>query len=233
MNGDLHVRSLILSHLYKQEISRQLFEKYSCVRFHEKLSSGSRVVACGQTDMTKLKVAFRNFAIAPKNQNRWSAVRGLNPEAPRNTKHSVTLSNTKWPLSDVSASDANSCLLECDAVHSGESEPAFLFRRILGVRLRLKCDGTRAETRLRLSAKRASPLKSAGASVQSSTGRRDVRISGSNAGYTMFRGSVKGTGYPLHSPVSPPLPSRASPCAITFRLDSTAVQYQTKRLRLL
>ena len=28
-------------------------------------------------------------------------------------------------------------------------------------------------------------------------------ISGSNAGYTVFRGSVKGTGYPLHSPVSP------------------------------
>jgi len=33
-----------------------------------------------------------------------------------------------------------------------------------------------------------------------------MRISGSNAGYTMFRGSVKGTGYPLHSPVSPSLP---------------------------
>jgi len=33
-----------------------------------------------------------------------------------------------------------------------------------------------------------------------------VRISGSNAGYTMFRGSAKGTGYPLHSPVSPSLP---------------------------
>jgi hypothetical protein len=44
------------------------------------------------------------------------------------------------------------------------------------------------------------------ASVQSTTGSRDVRISGSNAGYTMFRGSVKGTGYPLHSPVSPSLP---------------------------
>jgi hypothetical protein len=28
-------------------------------------------------------------------------------------------------------------------------------------------------------------------------------ISGSNAGYTVFRDSVKGTGYPLHSPVSP------------------------------
>jgi len=31
-------------------------------------------------------------------------------------------------------------------------------------------------------------------------------ISGSNAGYTMFRGSVKCTGYPLHSLVSPSLP---------------------------
>ena len=49
-------------------------------------------------------------------------------------------------------------------------------------------------------------FKSAGASVQSTTGSRVVRISGSNAGYTMFRGSVKGTGYPLHSPVYPSLP---------------------------
>jgi len=73
-------------------------------------------------------------------------------------------------------------------------------------RLRLKCDGTCAETRFRLSAKRTSPFKSAVASVQSTTGSRGVRISGSNAGYNMFRGSVKGTGYPLHSPVSPSLP---------------------------
>jgi hypothetical protein len=71
-----------------------------------------------------------------------------------------------------------------------------------GSRLRLKCDGTRGETRFRLSAKRTSPFKSAGASVQSTTGNRGVHISGSNAGHTMFRGSVKGTGYPLHSPVS-------------------------------
>jgi hypothetical protein len=67
----------------------------------------------------------------------------------------------------------------------------------------LKCDGTRAETRFRLSAKRASPFISARASVQSTNGSRGVRISGSNAGYTMFRGSVRSTGYPLHSPVSP------------------------------
>jgi len=63
-------------------------------------------------------------------------------------------------------------------------------------RLRLKCDGTRAETRFRLSAKRTSLFKSVRGvgSVQSTTGGRGVRISGINAGYTMFRGSVKSTG---------------------------------------
>ena len=61
-----------------------------------------------------------------------------------------------------------------------------------------------------LSAKRTSPFKSAGASFQSTTGSRGVRISGSNAGYTMFRGSVKGTGYPLHSPVSPSVRHRVT-----------------------
>ena len=66
----------------------------------------------------------------------------------------------------------------------------------------MKCDGTRAETRFRLSAKWTSPFKSVGASVQSTTGSRGVRIGSSNAGYTIFRGSVKSTGYPLHSPVS-------------------------------
>ena len=85
-----------------------------------------------------------------------------------------------------------------------------------GGRGQLKCDGSRAETRFRLSAKRTSPFKSAGASVQSTTGSRGVRISGSNAGYTMFRGCVKSTGYPL-----PSLPLPASPCAIRFQLEST------------
>jgi len=87
-------------------------------------------------------------------------------------------------------------------------------------RLRLKCDGTRAETRFRLSAKRTSPFKSAGASVQSTTGSRGVRISGSNFGYTVFRGSVKGTGYPLHSPVSPSLPL---PCVTVCHHISTGL----------
>jgi len=52
-------------------------------------------------------------------------------------------------------------------------------------------------------------LNRRGASVQLTSGSRGVRISGSNcsnAGYNMFRGSVKGTGYPLHWPVSPSVP---------------------------
>ena len=88
------------------------------------------------------------------------------------------------------------------------------------IRGQVKCDGTRTETRFRLSAKQTSPIKSAVASVQSTVGSRGVRTSCSNAGYTMFRGSVKGTGYPLHSPVSPSLPL---PCVTLCHHVSTGV----------
>jgi len=95
----------------------------------------------------------------------------------------------------------------------------------------MKCDGTHAETRFSLSAKRTSPFKSAGgASVQSTTGSRVVHISGSNAGYTMFRGSVKGTGYPLHSPVSPSLPL---PCVTVCHYISTGVYLVEKSEEIL
>jgi hypothetical protein len=88
-------------------------------------------------------------------------------------------------------------------------------------RLRLKCDGTRAETRCRLSAKRTSPFKSAGGRQFNRLLAAEVYcISGSNAGYTMFRGSVKSTGYPLHSPFSPLLPL---PCVTVCHNISTAL----------
>ena len=62
----------------KLEFSRQL-EKYSNTKFHENPCIGSPVVpygqkdgrksvwADGQTDMTKLIIAFRNFGNAPTN----------------------------------------------------------------------------------------------------------------------------------------------------------------------
>ena len=81
---------------------------------------------------------------------------------------------------------AASRILDIASLCHGNGDNTFL--QVVG-RLRLKRDGTRAETRFCLSAKRTSPFKSAGASVQSTTGSRGVRISGSNAGYTTFRGS--------------------------------------------
>ena len=62
-------------------------------------------------------------------------------------------------------------------------------------------------------------LNRRGASVQSITGSLGVCIdgsNGSNAAYTMFRGNVKSTGYPFHSPVSPSLP----PSPVRHRVPS-------------
>jgi hypothetical protein len=76
------------------------------------------------------------------------------------------------------------------------------------VRLRLKCDGTRAETRFRLSTKRTSPFFTAGASVQSTTGRRAVHISLQGLYCScrpVFCSHVMLTGYPFHFIVSPSL----------------------------
>ena len=93
---------------------------------------------------------------------------------------------------------------------------------IISGRTHAEPDGTRAETRFRLSPKRMSPFKSAGATA----GSRGVRISGSNAGYTMFRGRVRVLDthsirqFPLH------FPSRASPCATTFRKQYTGCYCQ-------
>ena len=60
--------------------------------------------------------------------------------------------------------------------------PTALYPRERHGRAKTECDGTRAETRFGLPAKRTSPFISAEVSVQSAAGSRGVRISGSNAG---------------------------------------------------
>ena len=121
------------------------------------------------------------------------------------------------------------------------SSPTFNVLRPLGLKLpgpendhlppssiaRAERDGTRAETRFRLSLKRTSPFKSVGVSVQSTAGSWGVGISLSNAGYTTFGGGVRVLAthsdhqFPLH------FPSRASPCATRFRTSSTEVTNET------
>jgi len=71
---------------------------------------------------------------------------------------------------------------------------------------RSKRDGTRAETRFGISAKRTSPFKSAGVSVQSTTGSRGVRISGQRLYRPCSDVQCEAAGYPLHSHLSPSLP---------------------------
>ena len=84
----------------------------------------------------------------------------------------------------------------------------------------LECDGTRAETRFRHRRNGRVHLNRRGVSFPSTTGSRGVGISGSNAGYIMFLGSVKGTGYPLHLPVSHSFPL---PCVTMCHHISTGV----------
>ena len=70
-------------------------------------------------------------------------------------------------------------------------------------RLHLKCDGTNAEIRFRLSVKRMSQLNQRG--HQFSWKLAAEVCASAVVMYTMFRGSVKSTDCPLHSPVSPSL----------------------------
>jgi len=91
------------------------------------------------------------------------------------------------------------------------------------VRLRVKWDGTRAETRFRLSAKRTSTFKSAGWSVQSTTGRRAVHIRLQDLYCSckpVFCSHVMLTGYPLHSLISSSL---LLPCVTVCHHISNAV----------
>jgi hypothetical protein len=59
---------LFLQILMKLEFYGHVFEKYSSIKFLDNPFNGSGVVpgTDGQTDMTKLIVAFRNFANAHK-----------------------------------------------------------------------------------------------------------------------------------------------------------------------
>ena len=99
-------------------------------------------------------------------------------------------------------------------------------------RLRLKRDGPRAKTRFRLSTKRTSPFKSAGASFQSTTGSRSVCISGSNAGYTMF-GSSRAGPQPVPQRVLHRVRSSAPSFILQYPLFSVRSPNRCLRLFLL
>jgi len=93
----------------------------------------------------------------------------------------------------------------------------------LTLRLRLKCDGTRAETRFRLSARRTSPFKSPGASVQSTTEAVHISLQSLYCSCKpVFCSHVTLTGYTLHSLVSPSL---LHPCVTVCHHISTGLYH--------
>ena len=63
-----YVHLYIYTYIYTHTLNfLQIFEKYSNTEFNENPFSGNRVVPCGRTDMTKIKAAFPNYDIEPKN----------------------------------------------------------------------------------------------------------------------------------------------------------------------
>jgi len=95
---------------------------------------------------------------------------------------------------------------------------------------RSKRGGTRAETRFGLSAKRTSPFKSAGVSVQATTGSRGVRISGQQLYRPCSDVKCKGAGYPLHSHLPPSLPL---PCVTVCHQVPNALYQHLRESRYL
>jgi len=76
------------------EFSREIFEKYSNIIFHEKsieLEPSCSMQTGGRTDMTKLIVAFRNFTKAPNNN-----LFGLSGYLSITRSHNLYLKHDNW-----------------------------------------------------------------------------------------------------------------------------------------
>jgi len=85
---------ILVGLLIKIEFPGHILEKFSSIKFHENLSNGGRVVPCGQTDMAKLIVAFRNFAKSAETTPASAGIR--NPNRPACTV--VTTPPETFPL---------------------------------------------------------------------------------------------------------------------------------------
>ena len=114
-------------------------------------------------------------------------------------------------------------LRQLSTVHVQVSRSEYSTSRYLKIsRVQLKCDGTRTESRFRLLAKRTSPFKSAGGRQFSRLLAAEVcasavvmldKLCSEVVWRVLATHSIR--QFPLH------FLFRASPCAITFQLEST------------
>jgi hypothetical protein len=68
------------------------------MKLHENSSSGSGVVPCGGTDMTKLTVAFRGFAKARKNLNHKSKCSAISKKETKTALDVKLRTNIWWKI---------------------------------------------------------------------------------------------------------------------------------------
>jgi hypothetical protein len=97
--------------LMKLESWRQIFEKPSNVKFHKNSSFKSQYVPWGQTGMTKLIVAFRNFTKALKNGR----------PKPHCKSHFPQLSLRVWCMEPILLlTPQNWCLIDSTVIYCGD-----------------------------------------------------------------------------------------------------------------
>ena len=121
-------------------ISKDFSKKYSNIKFHENPSSGSRVVTCGggtdgQTDMTSLIAAFRDFAKEPWKaewlSSKWQSVDCIGSGKVRQD-HSGQFWTKRWTLGSLSSHRTSS-----ESVRIQACPEAAFFTIILNKLLRL------------------------------------------------------------------------------------------------
>jgi hypothetical protein len=145
-----------------------------------------------------------------------------NPSSPHNPPHFLKIHLIILPSTSGSPQLSPSLRFHHqNPVHTTIRAICLAYLILLDFRLQFKCDGTRAENRFCLSAKRTSPFKSEGASVKSNTGSRGVRINCSNAEYTKFRG-CEGSWLPTQYATFPSLPL---PCVALCHHVSTGLYH--------
>jgi hypothetical protein len=97
----LHVQyPLLLSEFNELEFSRQIFEKFPNIKFHENLFRGNWVTPCAgtdkQADMTKPRATLLNLANAPTDEVLYSGSIFLNLDIFTSLKSLILIESRSW-----------------------------------------------------------------------------------------------------------------------------------------
>ena len=153
--------------------------QYCCIKFLLYFYGVTAPSGAGPPHCRSLTITLRHTTLGRAPLDEWSARRKDLYLTTHNTDKEIDMSPAEFgPVKPVSERLYTRAL---DRPAAGIDLPEFRSSFFWDI-ARAERDGTRAETIFRLSPKRKSPFNSVGASVQSISGSRGVRISLSNAG---------------------------------------------------